>query len=88
MKEKLLDLISKSEIVTPLLNSKGGHFVVDDVIGVSLLFSGIYTKKPNNYLIVTSSLYNAQRIFDMISSLIGDDKVLLFPNDELIKSEL
>lgn len=88
LKEKLLDLLTNNPAVTSLLNSRKGHFRVDDTIGISLLFSTLYHAKKDNYLVVTNSLYNAQKISDTIASIIGDDNVLLYPTDDLLRSEL
>ena len=87
MSKDLLDLISKSKAATSLLSRKG-NFVVDDTIGVSLLFASCFKEKPGNYLLVTSNLYNAQKVADMIASLIGDENVLLFPVDDILRCEL
>ena len=87
MKGKLLELIAKSEAATSLLNKKG-HFVVDDTIGTSLLFAGIFAKKPDKYLLIANNLYNAQKIADFLASLIGEDNVYLFPNDDLLRNDL
>lgn len=61
---------------------------MDDTIGISLLFSSLFLEKKKNYLIVTSNLYNAQRVASLISSIIGDDNVLLFPSDDVLRCEL
>lgn len=87
MKDSVLKLISKSESITPLL-SKSGNFVVNDTIGISLIFAAIFTKKPGKYLIICPNLYNAQKVADMIASLINQDNVLLFPMDDLLRCEL
>ena len=87
MKDELLELVSKSEAVTSLL-AKKGHFVVDDTIGISLLFAGIFTKKPGKYLLIANNLYNAQKIADFMASLIGEENVYLFPTDDLLRSDL
>ena len=67
---------------------KRGHFVVDDTIGISLLFAGIFNAKPGKYLIVANNLYSAQKIADFIASLIGENNVLLFPVDDLLRNDL
>lgn len=87
MKENLLSLISKSESATSLL-AKRGNFVVNDTIGISLLFAGIFAQKPGKYLIICPNLYNAQKVADMIASLIDERNVLLFPMDDLLRCEL
>lgn len=86
MNDELLKLISDSDAATHLL-SKSGNFVVDDTIGISLLFSSIFHKKPAKYLILTSNLYTAQKVSDNIASLIGEDNVYLFPVDDMLRNE-
>ena len=84
---KLLDLLSKNPAITPL-SERRGVFVVDDTIGVSFLFAGLYHKKPGNYTIVAANLYVAQKIANIISSLIGEENVLFFPTDEALRTEV
>lgn len=86
MNDELLKLISNSEAATHLI-SKSGQFVVDDTIGISLLFAGIFSKKPGKYLLLTSNLYTAQKVSDIIASLIGEDNVYLFPVDDMLRNE-
>ena len=78
-------LMSKKN--TPSLSVKKGHFVVDDSIGISLLTALNYQKNGGSYLLITSNLYKAQKIYSLISSFIDKDEVLLFPSDELIRAE-
>ena len=84
---ELLDLLSKNKSITPLLE-KSGAFAVDDTIGTALLFAGLYNKKPGNYTIVSANLYVAQKIANILGSLIGEDNVLFFPTDEILRSEV
>lgn len=86
MNDELLKLISNTEAATHLL-MKSGNFVVDDTIGISLLFSGIFHKKPGKYLLVASNLYTAQKVSDTIASLIGEGNVYLFPVDDMLRNE-
>ncbi len=72
---------------TPSLSLKKGHFVVDDSIGISLLVALNYEQSGGKYLLITSNLYKAQRIYSLITSFINKDDVLLFPSDELIRAE-
>lgn len=87
MKVDLLDLL-KNDFATTSLLARKGHFVVNDTIGISLLFAGIFKQKPGFYTIVCSSLHNAQLVSNNLASLIGEDNVLLFPSDDLLRSEL
>ena len=86
MNVELLKLISNSKAATHL-KMKSGNFVVDDTIGISLLFSAFYKEKPGKYLLLTSNLYVAQKVADFIASLIGEENVLLFPIDDMLRNE-
>ena len=86
MNDELLKLISNTDAATHL-KMKSGNFVVNDTIGISLLFSSLFTKKEGKYLLVTSNLYNAQKVSDFIASLIGEDNVFLFPLDDMLRNE-
>ena len=66
---------------------KSGNFVVDETIGISLLFASNFIKNPGKSLIITANLYTAQKVADLLASLIGEDKVLLFPIDDMLRSE-
>ncbi len=63
-----------------------GLFVVDDNVGISLLTAVAIKNSNKKYILVTSNLYKAQKIFSTLSQLVGDD-VVLFPADELIRAE-
>lgn len=72
---------------TPLLNKKRGRFVVDDVTGTSLLVAASFQQQPENFIIITTNLYNAQQVYSLLVTLLGDAVVLFFPMDELLRSE-
>ena len=86
MNDELLKLISKTEAATHL-KMKSGNFVVNDTIGVSLLFSSFYKEKPGKFLILTSNLYVAQKVSDFIASLLGENNVFLYPFDDMLRTE-
>ena len=71
----------------PLFQTKKGHFVVDDNSGISLLIASSYKSKKESYLIITSNLYKAQKLYSNLTSFLSKDDVLLFPSDELIRAE-
>ena len=79
-------MISNTDAATHL-KMKSGNFVVNDTIGVSLLFASLFREKPGKYLIVSSNLYNAQKVSDFIASLIGENNVFLFPLDDMLRNE-
>ena len=41
----------------PPFFAKRGHFVVDDLVGISLLTAASYHKDKGKYLLITSNLY-------------------------------
>ena len=84
---KLIDYVLNSKAATSLLEKKG-NFVVGDTTGISLLFSAVFTKIPGKYSIICPNLYNAQKVSDFISSIIGEQNVLLYPGDDLLRSDL
>ena len=56
-------------------------------MGISLLTTLSYSQDHDNYLIVTSNLYKAQKLYNSLVSLISEKEVLLFPADELVRAE-
>ena len=77
----------KTNNITPLLERKKGHFVVDDNNGISLLIASNYRLNKGSYLVVASNLFKAQKIYSSLVSFLSNDDVLLFPSDELIRAE-
>ena len=84
-----MNLFSKlqSNKVTPLLERGKGHFVVDDNNGIALLVASSYKKNKGSYLLVTSNLFKAQKLYSSLVSFLGKENILLFPCDELIRAE-
>ena len=84
-----MDLFSKlkNNAVIPLFQREKGHFVVDDNSGIALLIATSYKDKKAPYLVVTSNLYKAQKVYSNLVSFLSKDNVLLFPSDELIRAE-
>ena len=66
---------------------KSGLFVVDDLVGISLLTATAYKKNKEKYLLVTPNLYKAQKVFSFMKSLLPEERIYLFPADELIRAE-
>ncbi len=77
----------KSNNVTPLLEKKKGHFVIDDNNGVALLIASSYRNNKGSYLVVASNLFKAQKLYSSLVSFLNKDDVLFFPSDELIRAE-
>ena len=82
----LFEKLKLNKAIPPFLKKKG-HFVVDDLVGISLLTATSYQIDNDSYLLVTSNLYKAQKIHNLLSTILDPKKVLLFPTDELVRSE-
>ena len=77
----------KTNSITPHIKQNKGYFVVDENGASPFLIASNYFNNKGKYLLVTSNLYKAQQLFSNLVSLIGKDKVGLFPCDELIRAE-
>lgn len=77
----------KNNPVIPLFLTKKGHFVVDDNNGIALLVATAYKANRGSYLIVTSNLFKAQKVYASLISFLSKEEVYLFPSDELIRAE-
>lgn len=86
MNNNLFDIIKNHPTITSL-SKRQGRFSVDDTLGLSLLVGAAYLKKPQPYIIVTTNIYNAQRVYDLLTSFIGEDACLFYPVDELLRAE-
>ena len=82
----LFDKLKKEISIPPSLYEKG-HFVVDDNVGLSLFVALANNVTKNKYLLITSNLYKASKLYNQIKSLLPETNILLFPNDELIRAE-
>ena len=70
--------------MTPPL-TKRGRFVVDETIGISLLIASQFKDNPCRINVIASNLYNAQKIYDLLSIFIGEENCLFFPVDEMLR---
>lgn len=73
---------------TPPRFEKERVFVTTEIIGTTLLVAEAFKKKPDNYVIVTNNLYNAQKIISTLQTFVSQDDILFFPNDELLFTEV
>jgi len=82
----LFNILSEHQAVSAL--SKGqGRFQVDDTLDIALLFGSAFIKKPRRYAVITTNIYNAQRVYDLLASFIGEEACLFYPADELLRAE-
>lgn len=82
----LFEKLKQNRAIPPFLEKKG-NFVVEETMGSALLVATAYKRKPENYLLVCSNLYNAQQVYNFLTYFINKNDVLLFPADELIRAE-
>jgi len=59
---------------------------LDDTIGIALVVASAYQQQPQSIHVVTSNLYNAQKVYDLLTSLVGDNHCLFYPVDELLRA--
>ncbi len=86
MMTKLFDLLKNHETVNALTKGQG-RYQIDDTLGVALLTASAYIKKAQPYALVTTNIYNAQRVYDLLASFLGEEACLFYPADELLRAE-
>ena len=60
---------------------------MDDLVGISLLTASSFQQEKSKYLLITSNLYKAQKLYTFLSSLLPKAKLSLYVSDELIRAE-
>nr|MCR5490962.1 transcription-repair coupling factor [Bacilli bacterium] len=82
----LIEELQNLNVTSPLL-SKKGRFVVEETLGVGLLFAAIFKKKPANYALAASNQYAAQRLYEFLLNFLDEEQIVFFPSDELLRAE-
>lgn len=85
MNEFLSKVFAKN---TPPYLEKPGPFVTSEIVGTVLLVAEAFNKLPANYVIVASNLYVAQKILSTLQTFVPSEKVLFYPNDDLLFTEV
>ena len=80
-------LKTAEELFSDDTNKANKSFVVDSIIGTVLLALKKYNETDANIFIYAANNYDANSIFNKLSSLIDDDKIVLLPGDDLIRVE-
>ena len=80
-------LKTAEELFSDDTNKANKSFVVDSIIGTVLLALKKYNETDANVFIYAANNYDANSIFNKLSSLIDEDKIVLFPGDDLIRVE-
>ncbi len=84
MKE-LLDAVLTSNAIPPL-RAKKGSFVVEETLGAGLLFASLFHSKPQNYALIATNQYSAQRLYEFLLNFLPEEQVVFFPSDELLRA--
>ena len=80
-------LKTAEELFSDDTNKANKSFVVDSIIGTVLLALKKYNETDANIFIYAANNYDANSIFNKLSSLIDEDKIVLLPGDDLIRVE-
>ena len=80
-------LKTAEELFSDDTNKANKSFVVDSIIGTVLLALKKYNETNANVFIYAANNYDANSIFNKLSSLIDEDKIVLLPGDDLIRVE-
>lgn len=83
----IIDLIRQSKVYPPFRENKG-HFVMDELIGPTLFTAAKFLEDEQNYVIVSPNMYVAQRILSFLQTFVPSDKLLFYPHDELLQTEI
>ena len=82
---KLLDYLFDEEAVKALLEERKGSFVVDDSLSLAFAVTASYVHKKRRIMVVCPNLYQAQKLYEQVIALIGEEDVLFYPLDEVIR---
>ncbi len=80
-------LKTAEELFSDDTNKANKSFVVDSIIGTVLLALKKYNETDANVFIYAANNYDANSIFNKLSCLIDEDKIVLLPGDDLIRVE-
>lgn len=73
---------------TPPFFAKDKVFLTSEIVGTALLVAEAFIKKPENYVVITNNLYNAQKLISTLQTFVNPDDILFFPNDDLLFTEI
>lgn len=89
----LKNFFSKGDDVKAVLDGIEANLSEQLVSGLSgsarpLLLATIYEQTKRPQLVVTNNLYQAQKLYEDLSALVGEDEVFLYSINDLISSEV
>ena len=79
-----MNLFEKLQLnkITPLLERKKGHFVVDDNNGVALLVASNFKKNKGSYLLVTSNVLDATPLVVRVERTLMEEVFITIKTDK------
>lgn len=83
----LLEAIRQSKLYPPFKQNKG-FFVMDEIIGPSLLTAASFLEDEKNYILVAANMYVAQRLLSFLQTFIDSERLLFYPHDDLLQTEV
>nr|WP_246593562.1 transcription-repair coupling factor [Evansella tamaricis] len=88
-----MDSIIQGDDVTSIVEGIEANLSEQMISGLagsarSLLLASIFKKTKRSQLVITHNLFQAQKIYDDLVFLVGEDNVYLYPVNELIASEI
>ena len=86
MPEWLAGCLKDNEAVR-MLKENRGPLPLSSLMQEALVISASYLQKPRPILVVKKNLYQAQRLFERVSSLLSQDECALFGADESLRIE-
>ncbi len=81
----LLDALKDNEAVLQV--DKGGEYPLTSLMEEAVIIAASYLKNPRPLLVVKNNLYQAQRLFERISSFLDESQCALFGADESLRVE-
>lgn len=82
----LAEILKDNESVR-MIDEKRGPVPASSLVQEALVIAASYAKNPRPILVVKNNLYNAQRLFERISSLLAENECALFGADESLRVE-
>ena len=77
----------KDDPVISLLNKNEGDLPFSSIIEEALVIATSYQLKPRGMIVVKQNLYQAQRLYERVSTLLSEDDCALFSADESLRVE-
>ena len=87
MKNNTLFSLLKNIPFIQNLGEYSSNFVSDDTLGPALAILTLFKEKEDNYVLVSPNQYSCQRLYEFLLNFLGEENVVFFPSDELLRAE-